>query len=185
MIIEQTIDKLYQMKLFGMAESVKARLARPDHGDLSVSDILGLVVDDESIYRDNKRRALRESGAKFKDKQATIESIDYNAKRGFTKTQLLELAQLHWVKKHQNLAITGATGTGKSWIAQSISHQACREGLRVFFVRQPQLIHLVLHAKAAGACFGVFRPLNSELIRPPVSVSSRPPNSEHSAHPLC
>ena len=92
MIIEQTIDQLYRMKLFGMAESVKARISSPDHRDLSVSDMLGLIVDDETIYRDNKRRSLRESAAKFKDKPATIESIEYEAGRGFTKSQFLELA---------------------------------------------------------------------------------------------
>ena len=150
MIIEQTIDKLYQMKLFGMAESVKERISRPDHRDLSISDILGLIVDDEWIYRDNKRRALRETNAKFKDKQATIESIDYQGVRGFTKAQVLELAQLTWVKKNQNLAITGPTGAGKSWIAQALGHQACRQGLRVLFVRQPMLIHATLTAKATS-----------------------------------
>lgn len=150
MIIEQTIDKLYQMKLFGMADSVKARNSRSDHGDLCISDYLGLIVDDEWIYRDNKRRAIRESGAKFKDKQATMESIDYQWKRSFTKAQLLELSQLTWVKKHQNLAITGATGAGKSWMAQALGHQACSEGLRVLFIRQPKLIHIILHAKATG-----------------------------------
>lgn len=159
MIIEQTIDKLYQMKLFGMAESVKGRISRPDHRDLSVSDLLGLIVDDEWIYRDNKRRLAREAGAKFKDKQATIESIDYNGKRGFTKAQILELAQLQWVKKKQNLAITGPTGAGKSWIVQALGHQACREGLRVLFVRQPALIHATLTAKASGGLPGLLKRL--------------------------
>jgi len=160
MIIEQTIDKLYQMKLFGMAESVKERISRPDHRDLSVSDLLGLIVDDEWISRDNKRRVLRESGAKFKDKQATIESISYQGMRGFTKSQMLELAQLTWVKKNQNLAITGPTGAGKSWIAQALGHQACREGLRVLFMRQPMLIHSVLTAKASGGLPGLLKRLS-------------------------
>jgi DNA replication protein DnaC len=150
MTTEQTIDKLYQMKLFGMAESMKTRLARADHRDLNISDWLGLLVDDEWIYRDNKRRALRESGAKFKDKQATLETMTYKKDRGFTKSQILELGQLHWVKKHQNLILTGPTGAGKSWLAQALGHQACREGLRVLFVRQPHLIHGVLTAKASG-----------------------------------
>lgn len=173
MIIEQTIDKLYQMKLFGMANSVKERTSRPDHRDLSVSDLLGLIVDDEWIYRDNKRRVLRETGAKFKDKQATIESIEYRPDRGFTKTQVLEFAQLHWVKKKQNLAITGPTGAGKSWIAQALGHQACREGLRVLFVRQPMLIHATLTAKASGGLPGLLKRLQkiNVLIIDDVGVS--------------
>lgn len=150
-IIEQTIDKLYQMKLYGMAESLKKRIASPDHRDLNISDFIGLITDDEWIYRDNKRREAREAGAKFKDKQATMETINYRIARGLTKAQLLELAQLAWVKKHQNLAITGSTGVGKSWIAQALGHQACREGLRVSFARQPMLLHVILAAKASGA----------------------------------
>jgi len=150
MIIEQTLDKLHLMQLFGMAESVRERIARPDHRDLSITEILGLIVDDEWVYRDNKRRKIREAGAKFKDKQATIESIEYKGIRGFTKSQILELAQLTWVTKKQNLTITGPTGAGKSWLAQALGHQACREGLRVLFVRQPMLVHQMLLAKAAG-----------------------------------
>ena len=54
------------------------------------------------------------------------------------------------MKKHQNLAFTGKTGTGKSWLAQALGHQACKGGLRVLFARQPKLIHAILHAKATG-----------------------------------
>ncbi len=150
MIIEQTIDKLYQMKLFGMADSLKGRISRPDHRELCTSDLIGLIVDDEWIYRDNKRRQCRERGAKFKDKQATLESVDHCGSRGFSKPQLLELAQLHWVKNRQNLAITGPTGVGKSWIAQALGHQACQQGLKVLFLREPKLIHALFTAKAAG-----------------------------------
>ena len=150
MINEQTLERLYQMKLFAMAESVKDRLSRPDHRDLSHSDLIGLVVDDEWIYRDNRRRKLREQSAKFKDKQATVESIEYDVTRGFKKSQFLELAQLDWVKKRQNLIITGMTGVGKSWISQAIGNEACRKGLHVLFIRQPALIHNIMTAKASG-----------------------------------
>ena len=125
-------------------------MARSDHQDLSVSDFLGLIVDDEWISRDNKRRTERESAAKFKDKTATLENIQYGAKRGFTKTKILELAQLNWVKQHQNLAITGSTGVGKSWIAQCLGHQACREGLKVLFIRETALALLLMQQKASG-----------------------------------
>lgn len=151
MIIEQTLERLSAMKLFGMSRSVKDRLARPDHKDLSVTDFLGLVVDDEWLHRDNKKREMREKGAKFKNKQATIESIDYTGHaRGITKSQVLEFAQLHWLRKKQNIAITGLTGVGKSWLAQALGSQACREGLRVLFLREPMLIHALLTAKATG-----------------------------------
>jgi DNA replication protein DnaC len=150
MIQEQTLNKLNQMKLFGMAKSLKDRLERQDHRDITISDFLGLVVDDEWLYRDNKRMKARESGAKFKDKQAQIENIKYSEIRGFTKQQMLEYAQLKWIEKHQNMAVTGKTGVGKSWVAQALGHQACRNGLRVLFTRQPALIHTLMTAKASA-----------------------------------
>lgn len=165
MIIEQTIDRLYQMKLFGMAESVKDRLARPDHRDLPISDFLGLVVDDECVYRDNKRMQSRLAGAKFKERDATLETVDYKGERGITKSQLLEFAKLSWIKKHQNISITGLTGVGKSWVAQALGHQACREGMKVLFVRQPMLVHMIFHAKAAGSFQNLLkRFLKTELL---------------------
>jgi DNA replication protein DnaC len=147
---EQTIQRLYQMKLFTMAESLKERLSRSDHKELSHGELVGLVVDDEWIYRDNRRRKLRQQAAKFKERQATLETIEYTVSRGFKKAELLELAQLDWVRKRQNLILTGMTGVGKSWIAQALGNEACRSGLRVLFIRQPAFIHTLIKAKACG-----------------------------------
>lgn len=160
MIIEQTIDKLYQMKLFGMAQAVKDRLTRSDHRDIPVSDFLGLIVDDEWVYRDNKRMHSRLHGAKFKDKGATVESLNYKGERGITKSQVLELAKLSWIKKHQNLSVTGLTGVGKSWIAQALGHQACREGFKVLFARQPFFVNMIFQAKASGSFQNLLKKLS-------------------------
>lgn len=150
MINEQTLERLHQMKLFAMAGSIKDRLARPDHRDLSHSDMIGLIVDDEWIDRDNRRRKLRESAARFKDRQATVETVEYDATRGFKKSQFLELARLEWVSKRQNIILTGMTGVGKSWLAQALGNEACRKGLRVWFIRQPAFIQALMTAKASG-----------------------------------
>lgn len=52
MLIEQTLTKLRAMKLYHMAKSLEERLSRPDHQDLSVSEIVGLIVDDEATARE-------------------------------------------------------------------------------------------------------------------------------------
>ena len=113
MLIEQTNEKLAQMKLFGMLNSVKDRLSRPDHQSLSSSELLSLVVDDEWLYRENKKMASRLKGAKFKEQTACIENIEYKASRGLKKTEVLELAQNRWITALQNILITGPSGAGK------------------------------------------------------------------------
>lgn len=151
MLLEQTVDKLNQMKLFGMANALKDRLARPDHQDLSPTDLFGLIVDDEWITRTNKKLQSRINGAKFKEKTACIENIDYHKSRGIKKSSVLELAQNRWIDDHQNIAITGPTGVGKSYLAQALGHQACIAGRSVAYIRLPKLQLALIQARASGS----------------------------------
>ena len=151
MLLEPTIDKLNQMKLFGMARAIKERLTRVDHAEMPVADVLGLLVDDEWIYRENKRLTSRLAGAKFKDKAACIEDIQYRGTRGIKKTQVLDLAQNRWITGHQNILITGASGSGKSYLAQALGQNACRAGYVVHYLRMPKLLVAFMQARADGS----------------------------------
>jgi len=123
MMLEQTYDKLIAMKLFGMAAALKDRLARTDHQDLTKADLLGLLVEDEWIYRENRKLTARLKLARFKQRAAAVENIDYATPRGLRKTQILELAQNRWIKDHQSVLIVGPSGSGKSFLAQALGLQ--------------------------------------------------------------
>ncbi len=150
MLLEQTVDKLNQMKLYGLAHNIKDRLSRPDHKDLSASDLVGLLVDDEWMYRENRRMASLLKGARFKEKEACVENVDYKRSRGLKKTAFLELAQNRWIDAHQNITITGPSGAGKSYLAQALGHQACRAGYNVMYLRFPKLFVQLVHVRADG-----------------------------------
>lgn len=137
------------MKLFGMAKAVTTRLSQPDHHDLTHADFLSLVVDEEYLDRENRRMASRLRGAKFKD-QACTENIDYRADRDLKKAQMVELANLDWISKKQNVAFTGPSGIGKSYLAQALGNAACRRGHRVSYLRLPKLVTALEHARANG-----------------------------------
>ena len=159
MLLEQTLDKLIAMRLRAMAIAVKERLARPDHAELSFTELLGLIVDDEWLSRENRRMARRLATASFKDKNACVEDIDYLHPRGLKKAAILELAQNHWIDKHQNLLITGPTGAGKSFLAQALGQHACRQGHSVIYLRLPKFLpSLVLH-RADGTHLQLMRQL--------------------------
>jgi len=151
MLVEQTNEKLAQMKLFGMLNSVKDRLSRPDHQSLSSSELLSLVVDDEWLYRENKKMSSRLKGAKFKEQTACIENLEYDASRGMKKAEVLELAQNRWIEAHQNILITGPSGAGKSYLAQALGNHACRHGVRVQYIRIPKLMFAFVQARADGS----------------------------------
>ena len=150
MLNEQTHEKLIQMKLFGMAHSLKERLDRVDHQALSATELFGLVVDDEWLYRENRKLTARLKVAKFKERGACIENIDYAAARGLRKEQVLELAQNRWITAHQGVLITGPSGAGKSYLAQALGQHACRRGFAVQYVRVPTLLAMFVQARAQG-----------------------------------
>jgi DNA replication protein DnaC len=150
MLMEQTITKLNEMKLYGMVKSIQERISRPDHADLSVTDFVGFLVDDEWTDRQNRKLTSRLRSAKFKDQAACAEDIDYEANRGLTKTKFLELLQNHWTEKHQNIVLTGPSGSGKSYLAQAIGNHLCRSGHSVTYMRMPKLAVLLTQVRADG-----------------------------------
>jgi DNA replication protein DnaC len=151
MLIEQTVDKLYQMKLFGMAHSLKERLEKKEYAEISITDFIGLVVDDEWTSRENYRLSARLKGAKFKDKSACVEGWDHHQPRGLKKSLLLELAQNKWIEKSENLIATGPCGSGKSYLAQALGQNACRQGFTVLYLWLPKVGSLFSKARADGS----------------------------------
>ncbi len=150
MLLEQTHEKMTAMKLYGMADTLKERLERADHQSLSKEEFLGLLVDDEWLYRENRKLTTRLRVAKFKERDAAIENIDYRTPRGLRKTQVLELAQNRWITAHQSILITGPAGAGKSYLAQALGLNACRNGFTVQYLRLPTLLAQFVQARAQG-----------------------------------
>ena len=150
MLLEQTHDKLIAMKLYGMANALKTRLERVDHQSLTKEEFVSLLVDDEWLYRENRKLVSRLKLAKFKERAAAIEDIDYRTPRGLRKTQVLELAQHRWIKSHQCVILSGPSGVGKSYLAQALGHHACRNGFSVQYLRLPTLLAQFVQARAQG-----------------------------------
>lgn len=150
MLREQTVDKMISMKMYKMAEAFKDRLGRDDHRSLDHAEFVGLLIDDEYRERQNKKVAAKLRGAKFKEAQACIEDIDYKHTRGLRKQDILELAQNEWIRRHQNVAFTGSSGTGKSYLAQALGNNACRNGHSVLYTRLSKLLVALTVARADG-----------------------------------
>ncbi len=54
MLNEQTFDKLYAMKLIGMAEGFKEQLEQSSFRDLSFEERFGLLIDRQWVWKENK-----------------------------------------------------------------------------------------------------------------------------------
>jgi DNA replication protein DnaC len=149
MLNHPTMDKLQELKLFGMLTALREQMQVPDVAALGFDERFGLLVDREATERENRRLASRLKRAKLRQ-AATVEDIDYRHPRGLDKSVMLSLASCQWIRKRHNCIITGPTGAGKSYIACALAHKACREGLSVLYLRLPRMLNELAAARADG-----------------------------------
>jgi DNA replication protein DnaC len=150
MLTEPTLEKLHSLHLGAMAAAWIAQRDDPKLHELDFDSRFGMIVDAEHLSRDNKRlaRALRE--AKLRISNACIEDVDYSPKRELDRVMIRQLGTCAWIRSHANVIITGATGTGKSYVACALAQQACRTGHRALYRRVPRLLEELALAHADG-----------------------------------
>src|SRR5258708_5200802 len=151
MLNEPTYEKLRGLRLHAMAEAWQQQQRGADFTAMSFDERLGLLVDAEWTARENKRveRALKEAKPRLSD--ACIEGIEYSARREIDKSVIKQLASCRWIEEHQSILITGATGTGKTYLGCALAHHACRKGYRAFYRRAPRLFDELRLARADGS----------------------------------
>lgn len=150
MLKEPTIEKLRALRLDTMAATWEEQQKSPDVTALSFDERFGMLVDAEWLARENKRieRALKE--AKLRLGQASLEDIDYPARRELDKAVIRQLGSCRWIEEHQVVIVTGATGVGKTYVACALAHQACRKGHRAMYRRASRLFDEMRLARADG-----------------------------------
>ena len=139
MLIQPTLDTLNRLKLHGMAFALSEQMTHNAAQGLSFEERLALLLDREALHRENNRMTRLLQLAQLKYRDAVIEDIDYRSRNGLDRSQLASLASCDWVRANQSLLIQGATGSGKTYLACAIAHQACRQGLSALYVRAPRL----------------------------------------------
>lgn len=149
MLIHPIIDQLKSLRLNGMALTLEEQMQMLDIESLSFEERLGLMVDRETSYRENRRLKTRLKKAKLKQ-NACIEDIDFRHPRGLDKSLMAKLFSCDWVKDANNLIITGPTGTGKTYLACALAQKACREGYTAQYIRIPRIFHELHIAKGDG-----------------------------------
>ena len=150
MLNQQTMSILHSLKLFGMAKSLEERLSDSKAASLSHDEFVGLLVQDERLYRDNLRLHRLLKKAKLRQ-EASLEDIDYGVSRGLNQQVMLELANPQWIPAHRNVLITGPTGVGKSYIACALGNAAARAGYTVLYMRAPRLFESLQQSRGDGS----------------------------------
>jgi len=154
--INQTDQLIAELKLAGLAASLKTRVDQATDAGLGFNDFLGLVLFDEAAHRKSVRVARLLKNAGFRQ-QASLEGFDHGATRGINKTKLADLASCRFVHDGINVLIDGPTGVGKTHLATALGNAACRHGLTTLFVRMNTLIEQIALARAKGTYLNLLK----------------------------
>jgi DNA replication protein DnaC len=133
-----------------MAAALAEQLTQSAAMGLAFDERLALLLDREVVHRDNRRLARLLQLAQLKQR-ACVEDIDYRARRGLDRSQLVSLSTCDWIRSAQNVLIHGATGAGKTWLACAFAQQACRQGLSALYLRAPRLFDELSVGHADGS----------------------------------
>jgi DNA replication protein DnaC len=150
MLTEPTLEKLKSLHLDAMAAAWLEQQRSADAASLGFEERFAMLVDAESLYRENRRLAKLLKDAKLRIGNACVEDIHYTARRELDKALVRQLASCRWIAEHQNIVITGMTGTGKSYLACALGQQACRKGYRTLYRRASRLTDELTLARADG-----------------------------------
>lgn len=140
MINQSTIDKLIEMRLTSMADAFRIQENDTTMKDVPFDDRFGMLVDVEYTSRKNNRLKRLIRKAELEQTDACIAGIDYRSGRKLNKELINRLATCEYITEYRNLFITGATGSGKTYMACAFGMEACKQYYSVKYVRLPDLL---------------------------------------------
>jgi DNA replication protein DnaC len=158
MLNYQTMDQLTALRLEGMAQALEEQRRQTDISQLDFEERFALLVERQWLWRENRALAARLHHAQLKV-SASLEDIDYRHPRGLKRAQIEQLRAAQWVAQHRHCLITGPTGSGKTYLACALAHQACRDGHRVGYYYAPKLFRELQNAQADGSLMKLLKKL--------------------------
>ncbi len=154
-----TLTRLRDLRLSGMAEALERQLEQVSTYDaLSFLERFGLLVEQECLEREHRKQDRLVRQARFK-LRASVQDIDYQHPRNLKQDQIARLAQGEWIDRAQNLLITGPCGSGKTYVACALGHNACLQGYSTRYFRLSRLLLELTQAKADGSYQKVLKQL--------------------------
>lgn len=144
-----TLEIMRQLKLTGMADSYEAVLSLPVNQQPKGDDLLAQLMDQEQLYRSNKRMNMFIRLSKLRY-PATLSDLDYSPSRKLRKSQIAKLADCSYINRSENILITGSTGCGKSYLSCALGQQACVSGYRTLYFNLNRLTEEIGLAKIDG-----------------------------------
>jgi len=143
------IPHLKRLRLSGILQTLEVRNQQAIDQQWTYVSFLCRLLEDEVERRAQKQLALRIRRAGINTTK-TLEGFDFNFNPSVHRQQVLDLATCDYIRKKRNVLICGPTGVGKTHLAQSLAHEACRQGYKSLFVNTYRMLQHINGGRADG-----------------------------------
>jgi DNA replication protein DnaC len=147
---EATLSQLEKLNLKGMKNVYMTVLNMSLQDRPDIDTLMARLAQAELQQREDRKTLLLLKTSKMRY-QAVLEDVSCSAERNLTKDNLLALADCSFVKRAENLLITGKTGCGKSFLACAIGRQACHRGIRTIYLPMNKFMEKITLSKIEGS----------------------------------
>lgn len=147
------MDKLYKLRMSGMAEALEKQLLNPNSGLESFEDRFSDIVNFEWSQRETKKfnRLLKQATLKYP--AADLDNSIYEPERQLNTHVIELLAKCDWIDEPNNLLMTGGAGAGKTHIACALCIAAMHQMRTVKYIRANYLLQEAEHAHAENTYY--------------------------------
>jgi len=146
--MKTTLEKMRQMRLTGMANAFEQTHQSGKNEKYTADEMTTHLIESEWDDRYNRRLDRTVKMARFRY-TASVEQLQFEDGR-LDRNQIIRLAEGEFIKRKENIIITGSTGIGKSYLASALGHHACSMGYRVLYQHSTKLFARLKIAKADG-----------------------------------
>lgn len=165
-MIYQTLEQLTEMKLHAMKSEFSRQQELPAMSDLPFDDRFSMVVDRQWSARTESKINRLVKAANLREINACLEHIDYDPARHLKKSLVAQLSDCKWITSGYNLIVTGATGTGKTFLISAFGREACQRGYSVKSYRMNRLLTDLTIGRGDGS----YNKLMRDLVKPDLLI---------------
>ena len=148
--LTRIIQRFREMRLPMMAEQLILLIESNELPTLNPIDLMDILSEAELMSRKNNTVERFRKKAQFSQNNARLIELHYKPERNLNKSLIQQLQTNDYVQKHRNIILLGATGSGKSYLANALGHQACEGFYTVLYTRLFEIVGDLAHARLMG-----------------------------------